>query len=63
MKVTTSSRKMKRFNDTMTEDPIGDEEIRAHYGIVEPLTGEELDNEVLKIQQQRNAAWAEANKK
>ena len=63
MTVTTSSRRMKLYADTMKDDPISDEYIRAHYGIVEPLTGEALDNEVMRLQQQRNAEWKEANKK
>lgn len=63
MIVTTSSRKMNLYNDTMKDDPISDEYIRAHYGIVEPLTGEDLDNEVMRIQRERNAEWEQANKK
>lgn len=63
MIVTTSSRRLKLYADTMKDDPISDEYIRAHYGIVEPLTGDELDNAVLRIQAERNAEWKEANKK
>lgn len=54
---------MKKYADTMKDDPISDEYIREHYGIVEPLTGEELDNEVMRIQRERNAEYKEANKK
>ena len=52
---------MKLYNDTMKDDPISDEYIREFYGIVEPLTGEDLDNEVLRITRERNAEW-EKNK-
>ena len=64
MIVTTSSRKpvIQNLMDS-EEDPLTVEEIRAHYGIVEPLTGDELETEVMKIQQMRNAQWKEANKK
>ena len=44
------------------DDPLTVEEIRAHYGIVEPLTGKALDDECVRIQQRRNAEWREANK-
>ena len=50
------------YNDTMKDDPISDEYIREHYGIVEPLTGDDLDKEVMRIQRERNAEW-EKNKK
>lgn len=64
MTVTTSSRNpiIKNLMED-EDDPLTVEEIRAHYGIVEPLTGEDLDNEVMRIQRERNAEWAEANKK
>jgi len=62
MIVTTSSHRLKIYNDTMKDDPITDEEIRAHYGIIEPLTGKKLDDECLRIQRERNAEW-EKNKK
>ena len=54
---------MKKYADTMKDDPISDEYIREFYGIVEPLTGEDLDNEVERLTNQRNAEWKEANKK
>ena len=47
----------------MKDDPISDEYIREFYGIVEPLTGEELDNEVMRIQRERNAEWKKDNPK
>ena len=54
---------MKLYNDTMKDDPISDEYIREHYGIVEPLTGEKLDAEVMRLQNLRNREWKETNKK
>ena len=65
MTVTISSRKNKIIENLMNakEDPLTEEEIRAHYGITEPLTGDALDDEALRIQQMRNAQWREANKK
>ena len=62
MTVTTSSPRMKKYADTMKEDPISDEYIREFYGIVEPLTGKELDDEVERIVLKRNAEWKENNK-
>lgn len=63
MTVTTSSPRLKKYADTMKDDPISDEYIREHYGIVEPLTGKELDDEAMRIQRERNAEYKEANKK
>ena len=62
MTVTTSSPRLKKYADTMKEDPISDEYIREVYGIVEPLTGKELDDEVERIVLKRNAEWKENNK-
>ena len=42
---------------------ITDEDVRAEYGIVEPLTGEKLDKEAERIQMLRNREWKEANEK
>ena len=39
---------------TAEEDPLTEEEIRSHYGIVEPLTGKELHDEAERIQALRN---------
>ena len=62
--MTTSSHKNIIQNSMdANDDPLTVEEIRAHYGIVEPLTGKELDDECMRIQARRNAEWAEANKK
>ena len=63
MTVTTSSRRLKIYSDTMKDDPISDEYIREHYGIVEPLTGDALDKEAMRIQKLRNDQWKEDNKK
>ena len=63
--MTTSSPRINEIIDNITnedhEDPVSDEFIREKYGIIEPLTGEALDNEVIKIQRQWNADW-EKNK-
>lgn len=44
------------------EDPLNEEYIRAHYGIVEPLTGDELNAEAERIERQRNADFLAAQK-
>ena len=62
MTVTISSRNpiIKNLMEA-EEDPLTEEEIRAHYGIVEPLTGDALDAECMRIQQERNAEWKKNN--
>ena len=62
--MTTSSPKEptnKLYKKGMTY--VTDEDVRAMYGIVEPLTGKALDDEAERIQALRNAEWREANKK
>lgn len=62
--MTTSSPKEptnKLYKKGMTY--ITDEDLRAEYGIVEPLTGKALDDECERIQAERNRAWKESKKK
>ena len=63
MTVTTSSPEPtnKLYKKGMTY--ITDEDVRAQYGIVEPLTGKALDAEAERIQGLRNAEWKAAQEK
>ena len=65
MTVTTSSRRVNEIIDNISderfEDPASDEYKREFYGIIEPLTGEALDQEIIKIQRKQNDDW-EKNK-
>lgn len=61
--MTTSSPKPtnKLYKKGMTY--VTDEDVRAMYGIVEPLTGKALDDEAERIQALRNAEWKAAQEK
>lgn len=63
--MTTSSRRVNEIQDNISderfEDPVSDEYRREFYGIVEPLTGEALDQEIIRLTRERNADW-EKNK-